>query len=801
MPFGSRRHKPLFLSTVAGGALAAALLTPAMAQEAPGQIEEIVVTAQKRSENVKDVPSSVSVFNQAALSGHNIETVEDLTRSAPSISFNAGGTGYGVGVGETNIEIRGVSSSSGASTVGVYFDDVAVNVDNKNGIGAPEPMLFDLARIEVLRGPQGTLFGAGSEGGTVRYIFNPASVDGWSGEASGEVSGTYHGGANYETTAAVNGPIVPGKLGIVLDAGYRSDSGWIDNYSLDGALRRSGVNDDQTRFGRIAATIKLGDDVTLTPQFIYQEIRSADSPVFYLDDTAFSAANAAVVPPPLATDGLYRQHKEVPEPTRDYTYVPSLTGVADLGFADLTSVTSWYGRDYYRVTDGTTYDSYLIAVDFLGRPPTDRVIATLPSPAYQPVSYQTWSQELRLTSHLPGEGDLPVKWVAGLYFNDQQARFDLYDVIPNFAQVFQSVYGYGVNSAQSPIGYPSLPDLYKGNIVYGEQGQSEVKQYAGFGQIDYDILPVLHASAGIRTTYATSFQSSVQSGFIALGNFGPDQNDTRYYSTTPRFSLVYDLTGEATAYATAGKGFRLGGQIYTPLPQGPNNACSTDYKNVGFSDTPGSSYGSDSLWSYEVGTKGRALDDKLSFDAAGFYIDWSKLQQAVLLPICGYYDTVNIGDAESYGAELELHYKLPAVPGLTLGFTGGITRAVLTSSINTLAARPGQNILFTPRWTATGSIDYDLPVTDAVTGFVRWDYDRTGPSNGSYQESNPNYLNPSYGVMNLTVGADIDAWQVSVFAKNLLNDHTIIQSPTVNSLVEGYTVQPLTIGLRVNRSF
>ena len=775
-----------------------ALPIAAMAQETLG---EVIVTAQKRAENIKDVPSAISVMSQTSLLDHNITGVEDLSRAVPSISFDAGGTGYGVGVGETNIEIRGVSSSSGASTVGVYFNDVAVNVDNKNGVGAPMPMTFDLARVEVLRGPQGTLFGAGSEGGTVRFLFNPAKIDDLSGDLSGETSGTFHGGQNYQLSGVANIPLIADKAALRLNLGYSSQSGWIDNYSLTGDLQKRGVNSNETGFFRANILYKPTDAITITPEVIFQRIKSADSPIFYLNDTAYAAANPGSVPPPLSTDGLYRQHKEVADQTDDSSLIASVTTNAKLSFADFTSVTSYYERNYHRNEDGTTYDSFEVAVTFLGRPPTDRVIATIASPDFQPVTYKTLSQEFRLTSHEPGQGELPFKWVVGAYFNDQKANFALVDTIPGLGQAFQSAYGYGINSAQSPIGVPSIPNLFANDQIYNETGKFDTQQYALFGQVSYDLTPRLHASLGLRSTYAETTSYSQESGFIALGDFGPFANSNYSYSTTPKASLVFDLDKASTVYASVGKGFRLGGQMYTPLPQGPGNVCATDYANTGLSNTPSDSYHSDSLWSYEVGTKGRALDNGLSFSAAAFFLNWSNIQQAILLPLCGYFDTMNIGNAESYGVELELHYKVKAVPGLVVGFTGGSTHAILTSSINTQAARPGENILYTPQWTATGSIDYSWRIAHGTEGFASWDYDWTGQSNGSYQMGNPNYQNPAYGIMNLTVGARFPVWEVALFAKNLLNDHTIIQSPTVNSLVEGYTVQPMTAGVRVNRTF
>jgi iron complex outermembrane receptor protein len=357
------------------------------------------------------------------------------------------------------------------------------------------------------------------------------------------------------------------------------------------------------------------------------------------------------------------------------------------------------------------------------------------------------------------------------------------------------------NSAQSPIGDPAVPNLYAGDYVYTESGQYDTKQYALFGQVGYAFLDRLHASLGLRGTYAQTSTSVTQGGFFAVGNLTPYSKSESFNSTTPKFSLVYDLTSTATAYTAIGKGFRLGGELYTPLPTGPNNICAHDEANLGLSDSPSSSFGSDTLWSYELGTKGRTLGNALSFDVAGYYQNWTNLQQAIYLPTCGYYDTVNIGNAESYGAELEARYKLAAVPGLTFGVTAGSNHATLTSSHNPLTAEPGQHILYTPRWSATALLDYDHEIAGGVDGFVSWDYDFTGPSNGSYQVNNPNYNNPEYSVMNLTVGARFNSWELAAFAKNLLNNSTVIKSPTKNSLVTGYALQPLTAGLRVKRKF
>jgi outer membrane receptor protein involved in Fe transport len=423
------------------------------------------------------------------------------------------------------------------------------------------------------------------------------------------VSATRHGGLNYQGTAVANAVLVPGVAALRVNVGYNQQSGWIDNYSLDSVLQKKGVNDNSTAFLRLAGLFKVGDHVTVTPQFIYQDLRSSDTPVFYLQDQAYYEANPYGVPPPQASDGLYRQHKQVAEPSRDRLYIPSVNVTADLGSVDFTSVTSYYYRPYDRITDGTTFDSYILAVDFLGRPTTDRAIAALPSPVYQPVTYRTFSQEFRLASHTPAPGEKAAKWVLGAYYSDQRADYSNNDYIPGLSAAFQSIYGYSINDpANSSLANPSIANFYPNDAIYLEQGSYDTKQIALFGEVEYPLTPRLHASVGLRATHATTSTDVTQGGFYAVGTLSPVFSYTtnvsdHYNSTTPKASLVYDVTDTATVYATAGKGFRLGGELYTPLPVGAGNICAGDYATFGLGDSPKSAYDSDSLWNYEVGTK------------------------------------------------------------------------------------------------------------------------------------------------------------------------------------------------------
>jgi outer membrane receptor protein involved in Fe transport len=173
--------------------------------------------------------------------------------------------------------------------------------------------------------------------------------------------------------------------------------------------------------------------------------------------------------------------------------------------------------------------------------------------------------------------------------------------------------------------------------------------------------------------------------------------------------------------------------------------------------------------------------------------DWSSIQQQIYLPICGFSFTSNVGNARSYGSELEAHYK--ATQQLTIGLTGSFNRATITSSNNIETVQVGEHVLNTPAWTYTADANYEWSVGRFGHAFIRADYDWIGSSYGSYVQANPDYYDPGYGVLNATVGIETDRWTFALFGKNLTDDRTIIQRPEINTVIEGYTVRPLTVGL------
>ena len=810
-----RKRFPCFVSVFA--LMVAASVNPARADQALADpnapvapaaesagLEEIVVTAQKRSENIKDIPISISAMSAYDIQSKQIRDYDDIARAIPGVSFNSLAGSEGL----DNISIRGISSTSGSATVGIYLDDVSITVKNFFD-GSSQPKLFDIDRIEVLRGPQGSLYGASAMGGTIRFITKQPNLDGYSAELDSDLSGTVHGGVNYNEGAVVNVPIVPGIAAIRTSFGYSLDSGYIDHYSQSGVLDQSGVNNERALVFRTTGKLLIGDDTTITPGIFYQRDKADDNAAFYPNGN--STSNASGFFPGL---GLWKQDKQVVEYGRDEMFLPSLTATHDLGFADLTSVSGYFWRDFARQQDGTYYNSTLFAEAFLDTLPydpnypnftpnvakDDSIIANLRSPVKYTTRYSQISQEFRLSSHKPEEGDLPLKWVVGLYYSQQWIHNTNFQQIPGLNAAFQSI--YGVPMEQSPVndfyGGPGITKLFPNNVDEADEKRYDERQYAVFGQTDYDILPDLHAAVGMRYLYARDVLNFTTYGFYQIGNFSPFNQLAHSYAFTPKFTLTYDVDPDSNVYASASKGFRLGGPEPSPAPFGPTTVCAGDFANLGITSDP-LKFASDKLWTYEVGSKNRLDDNRLSIDGSAYYTQWSNIQQQIYLPTCGYYVTLNVGDAEIYGGELEATYRV--LTGLTLGATASYQHAAITRTDNSATVAVGQRLIDVPYETATVSAQYDYPIDSDRTLAVHADYDWQGRSNGSYIVGNSNYYNPPYGVLNASVGIETESYNVSLYAKNLGDDRTIIQRPTINTVVEGYTVRPLTVGVKLKIPF
>jgi len=800
-------------TAAAAPAATAAPASPAAAPasaDAP-QLQEIVITATRRSEVMSKVPISVSAFTQEALDVRGAKDITDVVRFTPGINIDQDGT--------NNISIRGISSSAGSSTTGIYIDDTPIQV-RQLGFNSDDalPKAFDLDRIEVLRGPQGTLFGAGAEGGAVRYIMVQPNLHQSDLYTRSELSFTQDGAPSYESGIAAGTPVVDNVLGVRGSIWFRHDGGWInrvDPYDTN-AVVASNTNYVNTLALRLAAKWAVNDAITVTPSLIYQDRKSNDVSTYW-PVLSNPAGNSFVSGWPLGRT----------EPDR--YFLPALKVETELGKVSLVSNTSYFTRYELSGYDGTTYNlSYYQTF----ASPGNALGYTLPtvSPAYFPFisgsglnpnfpaslqSYrangaitnqqQTFAQEFRLQSD--EDPDSSLSWTAGVFFSKTQQGSTEEIQDPMLASFFQNAFGV---SYQSVFGLDLLPN---GDSYYN-YSYSEDRQLALFGEATYAVTQKLKATLGLRLSKTDTNFLNFANGPQNFGSSGgPGEQHEK--PATPKFSLSYQADRDDLFYATYAKGFRVGGAN----AQIPVSACAFDLGNLGLSSAP-DSYKSDSTQSYEIGAKNK-LGDDFRIASSLYYIKWDGIQQSIYLPTCGFQFTANSGTAVSKGGDIQIEYAPTA--SLSFDLAVGNTNARFSEDAGTpahlLAAKgdaiEGAALGAAPPWTVALGAQYDFLALNHKS-FFRLDYEYEGHSSTPTPTQDPNtavydpyyYTARASEFVSLRAGTRFDKWSVSAFCDNVFDSHpqkldssdpnsgidSYLAAPP-SSLVSAYTFRPRTIGI------
>ena len=820
LPRLSRRAGIARITLLATAALTAFAGHPAAAQTAQSEagspgIEEVVVTATRRAESLDKVPISVSAFTDAKMDELDVKSFADLARFTAGVTFDQD---------SKNISIRGIDSSAGTGTTGIYIDDTPIQIrvlglNSNNTL----PTVFDLDRVEVLRGPQGTLFGAGSEGGTVRYITPQPSLTDYSGKVHTEVDVTQDGAPSYEFGAAFGGPIVDDVLGFRVSAWGREDGGWIDRVDYQtGQVTTPNANSVGTYVFRGALAWEPTSHLHITPAIDYQNRQQRD-----LEDYWVGISNPAA--------GQYRNGTPDFMPDDDHYYLGSLNIDYDFSGLSLISNTSYFDRTE-RVSgySGTLYNlsffqqSLNVAQQVADNGPGYQYgadpggVACVPGqcrtdlyPLLTPTginlpgfgnyvaenhilnTQRDFTQEIRLQSSDPNDS---LVWVAGVFYsqNTQESREEIND--PQLPALTQFLWS------------ETMLELWGENLLangddYINDTLGHDSQLAGFADATYAITDKLKIEAGIRYAFThfdfTNFADGPQ-------NFGPTGGPGKKDETpmTPKGGLTYQVTPDDMVYTSVAKGYRIGG-ANPPIPQAE---CQADLDTLGISQTP-NSFSSDNVLSYEVGAKNKFFDGALETSESVYHIDWSRIQQSIYLTSCGFRLTTNLGPAVSDGFDLQAEGRL--FDALELDAAVGFTDAHYAADQQMQGANPagaivvykGDSLGIAP-WTVALGAEYNFRAFDR-DDFFRLDYNfaskdnRTTPDrhpgSGTYD---PNLVpDPATNFVSARLGMNMGDWDVALFMQNVLNAHPQLDlnhQDQYTELYEATTFRPRTTGLAVN---
>jgi iron complex outermembrane receptor protein len=716
-------------------------------------LQGITVTAAKREQNIQKVPISMTAYSGEQLERQGVTSLLDLARIAPALNVASSGPG------ENNLVIRGISSSAGsAATVGYYLDDVPIAASSNAALlstrGVIDPSVFDIARVEVLRGPQGTIYGSSSMGGTIKYVTNQPDTDSVEGRIKTDVSGTYHGGPNADINGVLNIPLMPGVVGLRVSAYYRDDDGYIDRYPVDptnylaaepNSKKQDNVNTYKTYGTRIALLIKPDDTLTITPSFIYQYSKLG-SPFTY-DKIPSSLADPYQV-------------RDVNENNIQKSSISNLAIHKQFQNFELMSSTSYFTRDVSLNDDASKVVNY-----FFGFP------TVYPVPMHGDYKNNEFTEEVRATSKFDG----PFQALVGAFYHNVSAP--LSSSIP-FPAGFNDTFG-------TP--FPGFSTIYAGTR------HANLDEYAIFGEVSYQVTDKLKASVGMRAFEVK--QSFAQTGDgVFNGGYSSVTSSSKDYGSTPKFTLQYQLTPSNMIYATASEGYRPGG----PNNPAPAALCGTEVASLGLSQSQLNKYGPDYLWNYELGMKTAWLDNRLTVDGSVYHIDWSRVQQQIVLS-CGFNITANFGNATSQGGELEVKF-LP-VDAVTLSAGIGYTDAYLKNDVPGTTAKTGDRLPNVPRLSGSTAAEYRRPVNAQYDGFVRADVSYVGRETFLYDRTSPFYSRGGFTTANIRFGVEgRNGIDVSFYANNLFDkrgetDLPVAISADLPTTRRVAVNQPRTIGM------
>lgn len=779
----------LVLSMTAAFGISSLYIAPVNAQEkqenknSNALLEVISVTANRRSQSETDVPYNISATSSEQLELLGITDFTKLARNSAGLTFvESGARNSGVNSG---LIIRGLNTRSSLSTDLKSAQDPTVSTYLGETALFANFVLKDIERVEILRGPQGTLYGSGSLGGTLRYIPNKPSVDSFSANIATRLSSTEHGsGLNSDTSGMVNIPLTD-NIAFRAVGGYSKNQGFIDantvfQFNQDGTVQVDSTGNPVTR---VVEDSNWDDNSHIRASLLWNVAENATA-VLSHHRQKDKAGGVQVEGGYDFGGGEYAHANRILEPLEREIELTALDIEIDLEFATLSSNTSIASNDALMTSDQSgiyrNADWYYSLSYYLG--PSDVTIG-----ANYTQEESSTAQELRLVSNSDG----PVSWVGGVFYRKLKQENNQYDVLVGYSEGLDSFYpslgGYFQSFWTDAAALLPDPNAQVNNIAYFQKQTVEFTDFAVFGEINYRITDRLQATVGVRK-FKQEYKANSDIYLIGCsvtstlflgpsngcgedpddltGKTGGDLSlDINDMITKVNFSYKIDDTN--SVYFTRAEGFRHGGTNGIPI---------TGDSNSFFSEDPElSEYKQDEAVNYEIGVKGRIVEKNIKYAAAVYYIDWDNIQIDGSSPNGSFPIVYNGRSARSTGLEFESTIGITADLTLTTSYT--YTNAELTEdfSVGGITGYKGDKLPNVPEHSASWSLSH-------FTSVFKGGGELRSNINGNYVSSAQSDLNTDspdyseyggYSLLNASISLLFDQWEVSVFVDNLTNKRAL----------------------------
>ena len=746
--------------------------TAAAVPNSSGGLDEVVVTANKlNTQRVLDTPTSIQAISGDALKLAGDSQFMDIAGDIPGLSVQD------LGPGDKKYVIRGINST-GDSTIGLYYGEAVISGSNANDGGGftSDIRLYDLDRIEVLRGPQGTLYGASSMSGTIRFIPKAPDLNSMGGYLSVEGSATAHGSGNYNVNGAGNLPLIDGVLALRLVGWETKDSGYIDQIRVGTVGLIKGVNNDDVAGGRAILRYQPNDAFNIEASYTGQRETSNGSSRYTPAGVQSWGTTPAAAPPhanPIPTVfGCDLCNTDVTQsPWVDNLSVYGLKFDYKFASGTLTGTTNQYNRKL-----NFNFDSTPILVSFA---------VPVPAESMEPQTRNLNSSELRYASAF----DSAVNFVAGVY-----RQYETNNLIVNVITTDDLGLPAGPFSranSQDALNFPGV-----GHTFFGRTDNRTTSEYAGFGEVTWKISDALTATGGLR--YFTEKLEGVQEqthpfgGFPPSGQPGPIADPSQTFNkVTWKENISYKVSDGLLAYETVSTGFRGGGL----------NAVSEPFEPIPRSFSP------DTLINFELGAKGRLAGGMFDYQADVYLIRWNNIQVNETTADGAFNYTGNAGTAKVKGVEFEFGAR--PIEYLRASIAGSYQHAYLTQGAtmaqklaNPTLGVTGENIPNVPKFQIDVGLNYTRPITSAWNGMIAGDANYRGAVDSYFASNKLNIPLSSYTLVNLRTGVQNNLWSVTAFARNLTNKRAQVSAINSSQDPEALlTVRPRTIGVTVNRNF